>query len=126
MRTRAAIIREAPGKFEIVDIDIDEPRQGELRVKLAARGLCHSDDHFATGDLPVGTARSPAGHEGAGIVEAVGPNTPGWEVGDHVVFSFLPGCGRCRWCARGHAEPVRLRRLHHCAGARWRTRTASG
>ena len=41
------------------------------------------------------------GHEGAGVVEAIGPNTPGWEVGDHVVTSFLPSCGRCRWCASG-------------------------
>ena len=77
---------------------------------MVASGLCHSDDHMATGDLPPGILPMAGGHEGAGIVAEVGPNTPGWEVGDHVVLSFLPGCGRCRWCASRHAEPVRPRR----------------
>ena len=52
MRTRGAIITETPGKWEIVDIDFDEPRQGEVMLQMVAAGLCHSDDHFATGDLP--------------------------------------------------------------------------
>jgi S-(hydroxymethyl)glutathione dehydrogenase/alcohol dehydrogenase len=51
--------------------------------------------------MPVPTYPFCGGHEGAGVVEKVGPGTPGWEVGDHVVFSFIPGCGRCRWCASG-------------------------
>src|SRR5262245_51675825 len=68
---------------------------------MVASGLCHSDDHVATGDIPVGVYPFAGGHEGAGIVAEVGPNTPGWEVGDHVILSFLPGCGRCRWCASG-------------------------
>ncbi len=106
MRTRAAIIRETPGKFDVVDIDLDDPRQGEIRVKLTATGLCHSDDHMQTGDLVVQHYPMVAGHEGAGIVEEVGPNTPGWEVGDHVIFSFLPSCGRCRFCAAGDDEPL--------------------
>ncbi|TVT53937.1 NDMA-dependent alcohol dehydrogenase [Amycolatopsis rhizosphaerae] len=101
MKTQAAILRQAPGKWEIVELDLEEPRQGEVLVKLAASGLCHSDDHVVTGDLPSGTYPICGGHEGAGVVEQVGPNTPGFEVGDHVVFSFLPGCGRCRWCAAG-------------------------
>ena len=101
MKSRTAIIRSTPGKWEIVEVDLDEPRQGELRLKMVASGLCHSDDHICTGDTPVGTYPFAGGHEGAGIVEAVGPHTPGWEVGDHVVTSFLPGCGRCRWCASG-------------------------
>lgn len=101
MRTRAAIIRESPGKFEVVELDLEEPRQGEIRVKLAAAGLCHSDDHAQTGDMSYEHYPMVGGHEGAGVVEAVGPNTSGWEIGDHVVFSFLPSCGRCRWCAEG-------------------------
>ncbi|EHI43667.1 S-(hydroxymethyl)glutathione dehydrogenase/class III alcohol dehydrogenase [Rhodococcus opacus PD630] len=101
MKTRAAVLRESPGKFEVVDIDLEEPRQDELRVKLVAAGLCHSDDHLQTGDLVGDHYPIIGGHEGAGIVEAVGPNTSGWEVGDHVVFSFLPACGHCRWCAEG-------------------------
>jgi NDMA-dependent alcohol dehydrogenase len=101
MKTRGAIVREIPGKWEIADIELDEPRQGELRLKMVASGLCHSDDHMTTGDLVPGVLPMAGGHEGAGIVAAVGPHTPGWEVGDHVVMSFLPGCGRCRWCASG-------------------------
>lgn len=101
MLTRAAILRESPGKFEIVDLELDAPRQGELQVKLAASGLCHSDDHYQAGETPLNHYPMVCGHEGAGVVEAVGPNTPGWAVGDHVVFSFLPTCGRCRWCAEG-------------------------
>ncbi len=92
---------QSPGKWEILDIDMDEPRQGELVLKLAASGLCHSDDHMCTGDLPPGLLPMAGGHEGSGVVVGIGPNTPGWEVGDHVVMSFLPGCGRCRWCASG-------------------------
>jgi|SRR5271165_968457 len=101
MRTRAAILRGSPGKFEVVDVELDGPRQGELQVKMAATGLCHSDEHFQEGDSTAGYYPFICGHEGAGVVEAVGPNTPGWAVGDHVVFSFIPSCGRCRWCASG-------------------------
>lgn len=101
MKTRGAIIREAPGTYEVVDMELDAPRQGELLVKMAASGLCHSDDHIATGDIPVGMYPFCGGHEGSGVVEQVGPATTGWAEGDHVVFSFLPGCGRCRWCASG-------------------------
>src|SRR3954465_2206810 len=101
VETRGAIIREAPGKFEVVDLVSDDPRPGEIQVKLAASGMCHSDDHLATGDIPVAHYPMAGGHEGAGIVPAVGANTKGFKEGDHVVFSFLPACGRCRWCASG-------------------------
>jgi NDMA-dependent alcohol dehydrogenase len=106
MKTRSAVIsqaptKESPGTYEVVEIDLEEPRQGEILVKMAASGLCHSDDHIATGDIPVMTYPFIGGHEGSGVVEKVGPNTVGYEVGDHVIFSFLPGCGRCRWCAAG-------------------------
>ena len=101
MRTRGAVVRKAPGTYEVVDLEVDEPRQGELLVKMAASGMCHSDDHFATGDLTPGIYPWLGGHEGSGVVEQVGPHTVGFEPGDHVIFSFLPGCGRCRWCASG-------------------------
>jgi S-(hydroxymethyl)glutathione dehydrogenase/alcohol dehydrogenase len=94
-------LHEAPGAWEIVDIDLDTPRQGELGLAMVAAGLCHSDDHYVQGDIKSQKLPMAGGHEGAGIVERVGPNTPGWEVGDHVVLSFLPSCGRCRWCASG-------------------------
>ncbi len=101
MRTRGAVITKSPGEYEVIDLELDEPRQGELMVKMAASGLCHSDDHLATGDMPAALYPFCGGHEGSGVVEKVGPGTAGFEVGDHVIFSFLPGCGRCRWCASG-------------------------
>lgn len=101
MKTKAAIIRSAPGAWEIAELDLDEPRQDELLIQMVASGLCHSDEHVAKGDLPARFYPAACGHEGAGIVAGVGPNTAGWEVGDHVVLSFLPGCGRCRFCAMG-------------------------
>lgn len=101
MRTRGAVIKQVPGAYEVVDIELDDPRQGELLVQMVASGLCHSDDHVATGDIPVPVYPFCGGHEGAGVVAQVGSHTPGWNVGDHVVFSFLPACGRCRWCAAG-------------------------
>jgi threonine dehydrogenase-like Zn-dependent dehydrogenase len=124
MKTRGAIVRQAPGKYEVVDLDVDDPRQGEIRVKMVASGLCHSDDHIATGDIPVGTYPFAGGHEGGGIVESVGPNTPGFAPGNKVIFSFLPACGRCRWCATGHQNLCDLG-AGLLVGARWTDRPAS-
>jgi NDMA-dependent alcohol dehydrogenase len=101
MKTKAAVLREQPGKWEILEVELEEPRQNELLVRLEHAGMCHSDDHIATGDLPIGGGLMCGGHEGAGIVEQVGPNTPDWNVGDRVILSFLPACGHCRWCASG-------------------------
>lgn len=101
MKTRGAIIRQAPGSYEVVDLDLDDPRRGEITVRMVAAGLCHSDDHIASGDHAVASYPICGGHEGAGVVVAVGPETHGWAEGDHVVFSFLAACGRCRWCAQG-------------------------
>lgn len=101
MRTRGAVVTKAPSAYEVIELEADEPRQGEIRLRMVASGLCHSDDHVATGDIPVPIYPIVGGHEGSGVVESVGPNTPGFEVGDHVVTSFLPACGRCRWCASG-------------------------
>jgi len=100
MRSRAAVLRETPGDFEIVEIDIDAPRQNELLVQTVAAGICHSDDHMRLGDLKMALPMV-GGHEGAGVVVGVGPNTVGFEEGDHVVLAWIPSCGRCRWCAQG-------------------------
>lgn len=101
MKARGAVVRKTPADYEVVELDVDEPRQGEIMVKMVASGLCHSDDHIANGSIPMAVYPVAGGHEGAGIIARVGPNTPGWSEGDQVVFSFLPSCGRCRWCATG-------------------------
>jgi NDMA-dependent alcohol dehydrogenase len=110
VRTRAAVLRELGKPFEITELDLDEPKTGEVLVRFAASGLCHSDDHLRTGDIPV---RFPivGGHEGAGVVEAVGPGVRRLRAGDHVVASFLPVCGHCRFCARGQSNLCDLGRF---------------
>lgn len=120
--TRGAIVRSAPGKYEVVDLELDEPRPGEIEVKMVASGLCHSDDHIATGDIPVGTYPFAGGHEGSGIVTRAGANKKGLKEGDHVVFSFLPSCGHCRWCASGMQNLCDLG-AGLLAGTRWEEAT---
>jgi len=101
MKTTGAVLRETPGEWQLAELDIEEPRQGELLIEMRAAGLCHSDDHYAKGDTPPASFPFVGGHEGAGEVIGIGPNTPDWAVGDHVALSFLPVCGRCRWCSTG-------------------------
>jgi alcohol dehydrogenase len=115
MKTRAAVLREAgrPAPYAqsqpltIEEVEVLPPRAGEVLVRMASAGLCHSDlSHID------GTLRKPfpivLGHEAAGIVEAVGPEVVGLHEGDHVVFAFVPACGRCDPCLTGqsaHCEP---------------------
>lgn len=99
--TRGAVLRGPGEAWEITEIEFADLRPNELKVKMTASGMCHSDDHIRVGDLPSDTYPMIGGHEGAGVVEEVGPGTDGWEIGDHVVLSFLPTCGKCRWCASG-------------------------
>jgi S-(hydroxymethyl)glutathione dehydrogenase/alcohol dehydrogenase len=110
MKTRAALLREVGKPFEIVELDLDEPKTGEVLVRFVASGLCHSDDHLRTGDVPV---RYPivGGHEGSGVVERVGEGVTRLAPGDHVVASFLPVCGKCRFCARGQTNLCDLGRF---------------
>ena len=131
--TRAAIARAPHVGWEITDLQLDEPKAHEVRVKLMAAGLCHSDDHITTGDAPI---RLPVvgGHEGAGIVESVGPDVQRVKPGDKVVCSYIPACGACRPCSTGHSEHVRegTERRHrhvrgrHVAVPRGRRRTSAG
>ncbi len=99
-KTRAAVLYGAHKPFEIVELDLDAPGPGEVRIKYRAAGLCHSDLHLIDNDL---VPRFPivGGHEGAGIIEEVGPGVTRVQPGDHVVCSFIPSCGRCRYCATG-------------------------
>lgn len=101
MKSRAAVLMDGPGKWEIIDVEVDDPKQFEVMVQFKHAGLCHSDDHYAKGDVPAMAYPFCGGHEGAGVVVKVGPGVRNLEVGDHVVAAFIPGCGRCTWCARG-------------------------
>ncbi len=111
METRAAILWEPMTEWSVEDIELDAPKAGEVKVKLAASGMCHSDEHLMTGDLVldpevaamIGLEQFPVigGHEGAGEVVEVGPNVTTLKEGDHVALGFIPSCGRCPSCARG-------------------------
>ena len=100
MKTKAAVVYEPGKRIEIEELDLDGPREGEVLIRYTHAGLCHSDVHIAHGDLP---ARLPMvlGHEGAGIIEEVGVGVTRVAPGDHVVCSFIPNCGVCRYCATG-------------------------
>jgi len=100
MTTRAVVCR-APGQpWEVTELELDEPKANEVRIKFHAAGMCHSDDHIQKGDAPM---RMPVvgGHEGAGVIDAVGEGVTRVSVGDHVVCSFIPACGKCRYCSTG-------------------------
>src|SRR6201996_1787638 len=101
MKMNAAVLWEPNAEWSVEEIDLDGPRGGEVLVSFEAAGLCHSDHHVRPGDLPV-PLPLVGGHEGAGVVQEIGPGVRDLKVGDHVVASFLPACGRCRWCASGH------------------------
>ena len=101
MRTRAAVLWDQPGEWKVQEIELDEPGPSEVLVEMAATGLCHSDDHYTTGDMTARHLPVIGGHEGSGIVRQVGPEVHDFEVGDHVLTSFIPACGKCKWCARG-------------------------
>ena len=98
--TQAAVLWQSGTDWKVEEITLDEPRQGEVLVRVAAAGLCHSEEHHVTGDVPF-AAPMIGGHEGAGYVEAVGPGVTLTQPGDYIVFSSIPNCGRCPSCARG-------------------------
>lgn len=99
MKISAAILYEAHQPFQIKTVDLETPRAGEVLVKMAAAGVCHSDYHLITGDtkhaMPV-----VAGHEGAGIVEAIGEGVTRLKAGDPVALNWAPNCGDCFYCLR--------------------------
>jgi NDMA-dependent alcohol dehydrogenase len=114
MRTEAAILWGCNEPWSVEEVELGEPVAGEVRVKLAAAGLCHSDEHLVTGDLP-SAFPVVGGHEGAGVVDAVGPAVTSVAPGDHVVLGFIPSCGRCQACATGHQNLCDLG-MHLLAG----------
>lgn len=101
MKARAAIAF-APGQPLVIDeIDVQEPQAGEVMVKLAASGVCHTDAFTLSGDDPEGVFPCILGHEGAGVVVDVGPGVTSVSVGDHVIPLYTPECGHCKFCRSG-------------------------
>lgn len=100
MSIRAAVLEGARQPFRIENLILDAPRAGEVRVRLAACGVCHSDWHVATGDT-----RQPfpvvCGHEGAGVIDAVGEGVTALKPGDHVILNWAPACDECFYCQHG-------------------------
>ncbi len=108
---RAAVLREIGAPLRIEDVELDEPKTGEVLVRIEAAGVCHSDLHYMIGDLP---AKLPivVGHEGAGIVEAVGPGSRNpLSVGDRVALLWRPRCGECEACVAGNPVLCRFGRV---------------
>lgn len=105
-RIQAAVL-DGNGTISIEHVDLAAPGPGEVQVRIAAAGVCHSDLHVTTGawDVP---APVVLGHEGSGVVTAVGPGVDDLEPGDHVVLSWVPGCGECRACQAGRPAQCAL------------------
>jgi NDMA-dependent alcohol dehydrogenase len=117
MKCQGAVLHGIGGDWDVQEITLDPPREGEVLVKMAVAGVCHSDDHYTTGDGVMSEQLSAilqaagvpipemfpmlGGHEGAGVVEDVGPGVRSVKPGDRVATSFIPACGTCRWCVSG-------------------------
>ena len=117
MKSKAAVLRGVGVDWEVTEVELDPPHAGEVLVKMAYAGVCHSDEHFYTGDsVPsadmeelMRSAGVPVpewfpmlgGHEGSGVVEEVGDGVTALKPGDHVAISFFPACGSCRFCVTG-------------------------
>lgn len=97
---KAAVLYEAGAPLKIEDVELDDPGENEILVKLEATGVCHTDLHFMKGEMPAPVPVVP-GHEGAGIVEKVGPGVTTVKPGDHVIMMVAFNCGKCRYCYEG-------------------------
>jgi S-(hydroxymethyl)glutathione dehydrogenase / alcohol dehydrogenase len=98
MRIRAAVLEEFGAPLSVQEVDLGSPHQGEVLVRLTACGICHTDMYTASGADPSGYAPTVLGHEGAGVVEAVGDGVKDLAIGDHVVTLFSPQCRECVHC----------------------------
>ena len=101
LEMRAVVLREPGRPVGVETVTLAPPRRGEVLVRVAAAGVCHSDVHLADGRLGAGRWPMVLGHEGAGVIEAVGEGVEAVSIGDHVAFCFVPACGFCPACRAG-------------------------
>ncbi len=101
MKTRAAVALAAGKPLEIIDVDLEGPKAGEVLVEIKATGVCHTDEFTRSGADPEGLFPSILGHEGAGVVVDVGKGVTGLRPGDHVIPLYTPECRTCEYCTSG-------------------------
>jgi S-(hydroxymethyl)glutathione dehydrogenase/alcohol dehydrogenase len=101
MKTRAAVAVEAGKPLEVLEVDLDGPKTGEVLVEIKATGICHTDEFTLSGADPEGIFPSILGHEGAGVVVETGPGVTSVSVGDHVIPLYTPECRQCEYCLSG-------------------------
>ena len=98
MKTKAAVAFSAGKPLEIVEVDLEGPKSGEVLIELKATGICHTDAFTLSGDDPEGAFPAILGHEGAGVVVEIGPDVKSLQVGDHVIPLYTPECRQCDFC----------------------------
>ena len=101
MKVKAAVAWGPGEKLKIEELDLEMPKKGEVLVKILATGVCHTDAFTLSGDDPEGIFPSVLGHEGGGIVEAIGEGVTTLAVGDHVIPLYIPECKVCKFCKSG-------------------------
>ncbi|MBF2052540.1 MAG: S-(hydroxymethyl)glutathione dehydrogenase/class III alcohol dehydrogenase [Candidatus Sericytochromatia bacterium] len=111
MKTPAAVAFEAGKPLEIVEVDLEGPKAGEVLIRVVASGVCHTDAYTLSGDDPEGLFPAILGHEGGGVVEAVGAGVTSVKPGDHVIPLYTPECGQCRFCTSGKTNLCQAIRL---------------
>ena len=101
MKTRAAVAFQAGKPLQIVEVDLDGPKAGEVLIEIKATGVCHTDAFTLSGDDPEGAFPAILGHEGAGVVVDIGPGVTSLKKGDHVIPLYTPECRQCEYCLSG-------------------------
>lgn len=118
IKIQAALLSEANSRFRVETVCLDAPRAGEVRVKIAASGVCRSDWRVAIGSAPK-PMPIIAGHEGAGVVEAVGSGVARVKAGDHVILTWAPDCGDCFYCHQGKPNLCQTYSARLATGLQW-------
>ncbi|WP_066961558.1 S-(hydroxymethyl)glutathione dehydrogenase/class III alcohol dehydrogenase [Microbulbifer sp. Q7] len=101
IKCKAAVAWKAGAPLSIEEVEVAPPKAGEVRIKLMATGVCHTDAFTLSGDDPEGVFPAILGHEGGGVVESVGEGVTSVAVGDHVIPLYTPECGECKFCTSG-------------------------